>query len=195
MIPSHTRLMTMPGVAGSSFDAVDARLRESITARSVVVLASDPRRIGDAPAALVARFGVTEFNVTSALLDGMRQVATDKGIAWDFLLRVDAKDPASSDREKLAELAELALQLAWIEVEQSRDPLLLTNVDVLARYGLLGRVETLLDLATARPAARWILVPFHSSQSAPKFDDQPVPLPPGGWLPLPGQLFEEQAAG
>lgn len=195
LIPSHTRLMTIPGAPARSFDAVDARLRESLTARSAVVLAADPRRIGDAPAALVARFGVTEFNVTSALLEGMREVASDKGIAWGFLLRVDAKDPASSDRAKLAELAELALQHVWPPVAQSPHPLLLTNVDVLARYGLLGRVETLLDLATARPAARWILVPFHSSQSAPMFDDEPVPLPPDGWVPLPGQLFEEQVAG
>ena len=195
LIPSHTRLMTMPGVRGPRFDVVESRLSESLSARSAVVLAADPRRIGDVPAALNRQFGIAEFNVTVALLEAMRDVAADNGIAWDFLLRVDAKAPDTSDRSKLTELVATALDRVWPKVMDEATPMLLTDVDILARYGQLDRIESLLDLATHRPAARWVLVPYHSSQGTPMLEGEPVPLPPEGWVALPAQLFDEPAAG
>ena len=195
LIPSHTRLMTMPGARGARYDVVESRLRESLPARSALVLAADPRRIGDVPEAICRRFGVTEFNVTAQLLAAMREVAADKRIEWEFLLRVDAKAADSLDRAKLEELVGMALDRIWAKVMDAGEPLLLTDVDVLARYGQLARIESLLDLATDRPAARWILVPYHSSQGTPTLEGEPVPLPPEGWVSLPAQLFDEPAAG
>ena len=195
LIPSHTRLMTMPGVRGVRFDVVEARLRESLSANSAVVLAADPRRMGDVPASLSQHFGVTEFNVTAGLLAAMRDVAADNRIDWEFLLRVDSREADTPDRAKLNEFVATALERVWPEVMEEAHPLVLTDVDILARYGQLDRIENLLDLATERPAARWILVPYHSSQGAPTLEGEPVPLPPEGWVSLPAQLFDEPAAG
>ena len=187
--------MTMPGVRGARFDVVEARLRESLSANSAVVLAADPRRMGDVPASISRHFGVTEFNVTSALLTAMRDVAADNRIEWEFLLRVDAREADTPDRAKLNEFVATAVERVWPRVMEEAHPLVLTDVDILARYGKLDRIENLLDLATQRPAARWILVPYHSSQGAPTLEGEPVPLPPEGWVSLPAQLFDEPAAG
>lgn len=125
----------------------------------------------------------------------MRDVAADNRIEWEFLLRVDARGAATPDRAKLNELVATALERVWPKVMEESLPLVLTHVDILARYGQLDRIEHLLDLATHRPAARWVLVPYHSSQGAPTLEGEPVPLPPEGWVSLPAQVFDEPAAG
>ena len=60
-------------------------------------------------------------------------------------------------------------------------PLLLTDVAPLARYGQTARVAHLLDTAASRPAARWLLVPSGPGLPHPRWTETTCP-----WRPAPG---------
>ena len=46
----------------------------------------------------------------------------------------------------------------------------------------------LLDVGTARPAARWLLVAMHASQTSRMLEGKPVPLGPSRWIRLPSDV-------
>lgn len=186
---SSTRVGTANDFDSQEFDAVHEQLAASIRTDGVLVLAAEPRLLPRAPAVLRDKYGVEPFNVTTKLIAELRSIATKFGIEWQFLLGVDADAPDSPDRKKLADLVERAVDSMWEPVLQSNEPLLLTDIAPLARYGLLDRIETLTDLGTPRPAARWVIVPRQMSVGAPTIEGKPVPLVAGSWTDLPTVLL------
>ena len=78
----------------------------------------------------------------------------------------------------------------WPELMARPEPLLLTDSAPLARYGQIDLLAELLDTATPRPAARWLLVPKRAGAPAPTLDGTPIPLAAGTWIELPDTLQE-----
>ena len=178
-----------------AYDAVDQRLRASLEANSAVVIAVPPSRLAATPQVLADRYGVTPVNLTADLIREMKDIAAASGIDWQFLLQVDAKDSDSPDRGKLSRLVATALDRAWKSVNEESQPLLLTDIAPVARYGQLARLAELVSLTTRRPAARWILVPRNVSDHAPTLEGQPVPLGADGWTDLPAEMLTPAATG
>ncbi|WP_424535094.1 hypothetical protein ACOZ38_33685 [Sphaerisporangium viridialbum] len=59
-------------------------------------------------------------------------------------------------------------------LETDTRPLLIVEAAPLARYDRLAVLERLADQATARPAARWLLLPVEQD-GAPSIDGRPAP--------------------
>lgn len=188
--------MTILGsrIIGSTYDEVDARLRSSLTSRGFLTLAVDPRRQDQAANVLAAEFGLRVVNLTDILLDSGLALAERTNVDWTFLLNVDAKDPSSLDREQLNNFVSAALDAALPEVFASQEPLLLVDAAPLGRYRQQSRLADLADLASKRPAARWLLVPHRDSGGPPSLDDHvAVPLGADGYLTI-GTDFLDRAA-
>jgi serine/threonine protein kinase len=179
------RSTTVQAVTGST---ADTHLRESLRRRSALTLCVPPSRHGATVAALVARYGVRPVDVAAFVLDAARDLAQQRRITWAVALRADG-DRTGPGWGHLTRLVRDALTRdeapRWTELMASPEPLLLFNAGLLVRYRMAGLLSELLDVATPRPAARWLLVPRDGSRAVPLLDGQPVPLGPDRWLDLP----------
>ena len=172
-------------LVGQPFDAVDARLRASLEASGYLTLAVDPRRQDQATGALAATYGLTVVNLTVTLMDAAKQLAASSGVDWGFLLAVDAKDPGSLDRTQLDRFVGEALGSVLPDLLAQPEPLLLVDAAPLGRYHQQRWLADLADLATKRPAARWLLVPHRDSAGPPALDAHvAAPLGADGYLTL-----------
>lgn len=170
---------------GQPFDAVDARLRASLEASGYLTLAVDPRRQDLATRVLHATYGVSVVNLTEILMTSARHLAAAKGVDWGFLLTVDAKDPNNLDRTQLDRFVSEALSAALPEILARPEPILLVDAAPLGRYHQQRWLADLADLATKRPAARWLLVPHRDSAGPPALDAHvAVPLGADGYLTI-----------
>lgn len=172
------------------FDEVHEALRASLTSRAATVLTTGHHRLMEAPAVLARRYGVTVVDVTTALIAAMHERARNAGVDWSLVLRADAAAPSSGDRANLDRLVADATAAFWPALMARPDPLLLTDTAPLARYGQVARLAELLDTATHRPAARWLLVPKRAGAAAPTLDGVAVPVASGTWIELPETLAE-----
>lgn len=173
-----TRMVAQPR------DVVDAALRGSLDRRSAVTLCVRPSRYAAATSLLAEVYGVRVVDVAAELVAATRRLAERDEVDWSLVLRTDA-DPASPDWVHLRGLVHEAVEEPWARVTGAPEPLLLTHLAPLARYGLTHLLSELVDQAQPRPAARWLLVPFKGSARAPTLDGHPVPLGPDRWLDLP----------
>jgi len=184
------------GLAGPSFDEIHARLRGSLESRSYLTLAVDPRRLDDAANVLTATYGLGVINLTEALIDAAKSLAQAKGVDWRFLLDVDAKEPKSTDRAQLNEFIADSLKQKLPALFEQEVPLLLTDPAPLGRYHQEQWLSAMADLATSRPAARWLLVPHRASAGAPILDDHvAVPLGADGYLTITAEFLKTRALG
>ena len=179
------RSTTVQAVTGS---AADTHLRESLRRRSALTLCVPPSRHAATITALAGRYDVHPIDVATFVLDAARDLAQQRRITWSVALRADG-DRTGPGWGHLTRLVRDALTRAedprWAELMAKPEPLLLFNAGLLVRYGLSGLLSELLDVATPRPAARWLLVPRDGSRAVPLLDGQPVPLGPDRWLDLP----------
>ena len=179
------RSTTVQAVTGS---AADTHLRESLRRRSALTLCVPPSRHAATITALTARYDVRPVDVSTLVLDAARDLAQERRITWSVALRADG-DRTGPGWGHLTRLVRDALTRdedpRWTDLMASSEPLLLFNAGLLVRYGLSGLLSELLDVATPRPAARWLLVPRDGSRAVPLLDGQPVPLGPDRWLDLP----------
>ena len=188
-----TGTVYQPERIATVFDEADESLRASLASRSAVVLTAPPHRLTTAPTALAHHYGARVVDVTAELIRAMRTKAAAAGVDWTLVLRADAAAPASVDRTNLERLVAHSTDEFWPTLLADSSPLLLTEVAPLARYGQLDLLATILDTATARPAARWILVPKRAGAAVPTFDGTAIPLASGTWIELPATLQEKSA--
>ena len=106
------------------------------------------------------------------------------------MLRADAAPPGTGDRANLERLVADATAAFWPALMARPEPLLLTDAAPLARYGQIALLAALLDTATPRPAARWLLVPKRAGAPAPTLDGVAIPVASGTWIELPDTLQE-----
>jgi serine/threonine protein kinase len=181
-------------VIGPPYNEINARLTSSLKASGYLTLAIDPRRIERATTKLVATYGLEVVNLTSVLLTAAKQFAIESGIDWGFLLTVDSKEASNTDRAQLDRFVGDVLKQALPPILTEPRPLLLTDAAPLGRYHQEQWLARLADLATPRPAARWVLVPHRPSGGPPTLDSHvAVPLGSDGYLTLGTDFFEARS--
>ncbi len=173
-----------PGVP-VRFDEVHEALSASLASHAATVLTTGHHHLVAAPGALARRYGVTVVDVTAELIAAMRDRAGAAGVDWSLVLRADAAAPGSGDRANLERLVADATAQFWPALLARPEPLLLTDAAPLARYGQIDLLAALLDTATIRPAARWLLVPKRAGAPAPTLDGVAIPVASGTWIELP----------
>lgn len=137
------------------------------------------------------------IDVTTALIDAMRELAATQGVSWDLIRSADAAAAGSRDARGLATVIEkvvpaLSAQLhaAVFDGAASTRPLILTEASPLARYGHLDVLAKLSDLAAPRRRPVWVILPQLRGQIGALVDRKPIQLgSPGGqfvvWVPAP----------
>jgi serine/threonine protein kinase len=178
--------------AGTDGDAVIAdaqaaeeRLQRSLRSGGLLVLTLEPRQARHAEAELLRRFGadsqtnpaLQRISFDALLLKALRIEATAARVDWNMVLRADAAEPGSGDWTKLQRLVQRTLVSLKPVLLNSAAPLMLTNVGLLARYGLMALV-TEIETSAGRPGhtpSLWLLLPSHK-QGLPVIDGVPVPL-------------------
>jgi serine/threonine protein kinase len=170
------------------------RLAESAATRSFLALGVDADRADRAIDALKERFGAVVVDVTQVLIDAMRTQAAEVGLPWEMVQAADAAPQGSRDSTGLAVLVqrslpviEAAIDAAAARVSVETQPVLLTEIAPLARYGHLALLSRWADLAARRPQAIWALVPQLSGSQGAIIDKRPLPLA------APGQFFRLDA--
>ncbi|MEV0890239.1 BREX system serine/threonine kinase PglW [Promicromonospora sp. NPDC050262] len=175
-------------VAATPVSEVTVQLKESLRGRSGITLCAPPRRYMRAADALEKAFDVRRLDVAALVVDATREVAASHGIDWQFVVGVDAGQRPSADWANLTSLVQSAVRPRWADLLAADSPLLVVNPGPLMRYGMSDLLATLLDVGTARPAARWLLVAMHGDHAVPMLEGDPVPLGPSRWITLPSDL-------
>ena len=161
------------------------RLQRNLNAGGLLVLTVEPRQARHAEAELLRRFGpesglspaLQRMSFDALLLQALRTQAAAAKVDWNKVLSADAAEPGSRDWTNLQRLVQRTLASLRPVLLESANPLLLTNVGLLARYGLMSLV-TEIESAAGRPGATpsvWLLLASHK-QGLPFIDATPVPL-------------------
>ncbi|MGV9326762.1 BREX system serine/threonine kinase PglW [Streptosporangium sandarakinum] len=187
---SRSRVGSSLSGNGGSRELADFERRMELSARErgFVTLAVNYRLYLDAVAALSARFGAEVLDITAELLTAMRQTAQTLNVDWSLVLRSDRPDAAPQDAANLRRLVALAATGLEERLTTETRPLLIVEAAPLARYERLAVLERLADKATARPAARWLLLPVERG-GMPHIDDRPAPGALGA-LPVSAKWVE-----
>jgi len=177
LLPSSKgRTVTSLSESASGREVADfeRRMRLSLQERGFVTLSVNYRDYLDAIPALSTRFGAETLDVTAELLTAMRTTADALGVDWSLVLRSDRPGAAPQDAANLRRLVALAATGLEERLTTQPEPLLVVEAAPLARYDRLAVLERLADKATARPAARWLLLPVERG-GAPHIEDRPAP--------------------
>lgn len=187
-IRHFTRSTTTFAEVSTTPEAVSS-LERSLLRRSGLTLTVRPRMYTKTAAQLCRSFGVTEIDISQILVDTLRQAATEANAQWEQILEFDAhrsKDDAEWRQHQ--SIVKQLLGQAWQETLERPEPLLITYPGPLLRYGLGNALAELHDAGTARPAARWVLIPMEASNTVPRLDGEDVPLGASGWVNLPRDI-------
>ncbi|MGB0972815.1 MAG: BREX system serine/threonine kinase PglW, partial [Mycobacterium sp.] len=134
-------------------------------------------------------------NITTGLIDAMRALARQQGVSWELIRSADAAEATPLDARGLRTVIDRVVPQLWQELEAnvfdgdpSPQPLILTDVSPLARYGHLDVLAKLSDLAAPRRRPVWVILPQLRGQHAALVDRKPIQLgSPGGqfivWKP------------
>jgi serine/threonine protein kinase len=204
----HTRQPTAvptesASAAGDNFQNSNlaAALRRSIEEHGFLVVGVDipadrpgeHERVAD----LLARsYDGQVVDVTAALIEAMRELAEQQGVSWDLIRGADAAEPGSRDARGLRAVVDRVvpqlterLQRSVFDGAESRQPLILTEVSPLARYGHLDVLARLSDLPAPRQRPVWVVLPQLRGQRGALVDRRPIQLgSPSGqfvlWRPV-----------
>ena len=120
------------------------RLSESAAARSFLALGVDAARIDRAIEGLAKRCSAVVVDVTQVLIEAMRAQAVEVGLPWDVVQAADAAPQGSRDAAGLTVLVQrslpaidTAIEVAASSAPPGTQPVLLTELAPLARYGHL----------------------------------------------------------
>ena len=187
---SHYLARSLTQLGAGPPSEVARALLDSLVTRSARTLCVHPQVHDAAARVLAEEFGVQVVDVAAQIVRALRTTAAAKGAHWDVVLRADAQPEGTTDATRLRTLVRLGFTEAWTQILARPEPLLLTYAGPLLRFGLGESLATVFDLATQRPAARWLLVPRLRSQPVPTLDGHPVPLGPDRWVDLPTVLAD-----
>ncbi|GIF74300.1 BREX system serine/threonine kinase PglW [Asanoa siamensis] len=184
LAPSSTR-MASTGPLADRADAVDAdtKLASAVSRRAFLAVLVPMMRYRVAREELVARLGLTEVNVKAHVLRGLRAL----DFPWDAIVAADSGDTTDPDFRSLVEIVEHEVMPGLVAALAVEEPLLLTDLAPLARFGQLQVLQEMADPSRARPAARLLLVPARRPEPA-MLDAVQLPLtsPASQSLWLPG---------
>ena len=174
--------------------ATTRRLEESRRRRSYLVLGTIPSRLGVLEQALENRFTARRLDIATLLLDEMRRVLAEKpGFpSWDVIVQADAGAAGSREQQAVAKVVELAMPAVSARIEEllaadgepadDRAPLVLSDVDMLVRYGQAGELRRLSDLTVSRDRAVWVIAPQYEIHTGPEIDGTRLTTSPHQFL-------------
>lgn len=187
---SQTRSQTEP-----ARDVLTA-LRSSLGSRSAMTLCARPERYDATASALGEAFPeLVTVDVAAELVRAARDLAAEEGAEWATVEQLDAQPPGSQGGAMLRAFLQPAIEARWEQLMASESPLLLLHAGPLLRFGHEGGLARMLDLATRRPAARWLLVPRSTSQVAPTLDGHAIPFGADRWRDVPSDLGSTVSSG
>ena len=197
---SHSVLSTQHGLTvfgpasqAQPFDLINTRLAASLDSAGYLTLAVNPRHQDQVAKAITERHNVTVINLTTTLINAMKDTAKKSNVDWTLVLSADSKDTASQDWGNLNRLVTEAMNSVLPEILAKPEPILFTDPAPLGRYHQYKWLAELADLSTTRPAARWLLVPHRDSAGPPTLDSHiAVPLGADGYLTIGSNYFEQQ---
>jgi hypothetical protein len=197
--PATTRDSTSTGTTGTMLTPTAApeaatRLIASFRHNRALTLCTTPKRYVRAIRDLAESFDVEVLDVAELVVKATKGLAATYDVQWPFAVGIDAGPKSGTDWANLQSLVREAVEPRWTECLSADRPLLIVNAGPLARYGLLHLLAQLLDVGTARPAARWLLVAMHAHQPVPMLEGEQVPLGPSRWITLPADLSTLVAA-
>jgi serine/threonine protein kinase len=197
----HTRKPTgVPAHTGAGSDVpapqetnLVAVLRRSIDERGFLAVGVPipPDRPGEherVAHALAESYSGQVVDVTAQLIAAMRELAARQGVSWDLIRGADAADPGSRDARGLRAVVDRVVPQLWEKLQQavfedpsSDQPLILTEVSPLARYGHLDVLAKLSDLSAPRRRPVWVVLPQLRGQQGALVDRKPIQMgSPGG---------------
>jgi len=175
---THTRL------SSAQLLDIERQLAQSLPRKSAVTLGVRPKDFIKTTKALSQLFGLKQVDVSAEVVRAVRATARSKNVDWDVVLRADAKAASPSDHANLAQLVRMAVAPLWSALVADPDPLLLTNIGPLIKFGFGAEVGQLFDMSVARPAARWVMAPKRGSAYAPSSDGHVPPMGPDGFVDI-----------
>jgi hypothetical protein len=173
--------------------------------KDFLVLTVTPNRLAQAEAEILGRFGHTRRDLNQLLLRAMKEkVAENPRARWDKFLEADAGGEGKGWRILTSRLVPDALKPLRDTLFSCKEPQLLVNPSLLARYHQLGLLEQLRDQAGRKDglSAIWLLLPSEDTSRAPTIEGEPVPLlhggqktrVPEGWLANAHRTAKEKLA-
>lgn len=174
--------------------AVTRRLEDSRRRRSYLVLGIVPSRMGMLEQALEQRFATRRLGVATLLLDEMRRVlAENPGYpGWEVIVQADGKPTGSREHQAVSKVVELAMPAVTARLQElleadgaapdDRAPVVLSDVDMLVRYGQVGELRRLSDLTVARDRAVWVIIPQYEIHTGPAIDGTQLTTSPHQFL-------------
>jgi len=181
---TSTRLAGSGGpLAGpDAVSEVDTKLHGVIDQRGYLAVLAPLRWLVQARRALLARYRLTEVDITAIMLARLRAL----GHPWEDIVAADNGAYTDADFRSLTEIVQHEVVPAVAEALAVDKPVLITEAAPLARYGLLRPLQELADVTRLRPAARLLLVPARRPEPV-LLDQAQVPLTSPAaqslWLP------------
>jgi len=165
--------------------SAEDRLQRNLKSGGLLVMTVEPRQARHAEAQLLRRFGnpsgispaLQRISFDAVLLNALRAQASAAHVDWNKVLSADAAEPGSRDWSHLQRLVQRTLVTLKPLLLANPHPILLTNVGLLARYGLMSLI-TEIESCAGRPGctpAVWLLLASYR-QGLPFIDATPVPL-------------------
>ena len=167
--------------------AFEERMRYAASNGQFIVLTTSPRDLTRAQQELL-RFGAEPVSVDALLIRAMKEAAAEAGAAWDVVIRADAAPRQSADWRNLQIVVQRAVPKVETALSDPSSVKLVTNLGLLARYGLLGVFDDLRDRVgrPGGPKGLWLLVPGNDLTQLPTVDGAPIPvLTRAQWARIP----------
>lgn len=156
---------------------------------------------------LAEDFGGELVDVTAHLIDSMRTLSQQQGISWDLVKGADAAHATPMDARGLRAVIDRVVPQLRKDLEANvfdgdthDEPLILTELSPLARYGHLDVLAKLSDLAAPRRRPVWVILPQLRGQLGALVDRKPIQLgSPGGqflvWKQAPDLVLARDDEG
>jgi len=171
-----------PLAGAAEVSDVDSKLSAALRQHGYLAVMAPLRHLARARRALLARYRLTEVDVTAILLARLREL----GHPWEVIVAADNGISGDQDFDVLIQLVQHDVMPAIATALEVDKPVLITEADPLARYGQLRLLQELSDATRPRPAARLLLVPARRPDPV-LLDGEPVPLTSRAaqslWLP------------
>ena len=118
------------------------------------------------------------LDLEALMLDKIKELALQKKVDWNVVIKADAQDRDSRDFKNLLALVRMALPQIKEYVTQQSQPLILIHPGMLARYEAMNLFDYWRDLAGTPngPPGMWVLLATQSIKSLPTIDNQALPV-------------------
>lgn len=184
-LPSSQRLIDPRHIA---LDEFEEKLRITIDRRTLKVLAVRANYGAEAALRLTRVLGIRRVSLDAELSAATHALAKEQDVAEDVIYAADQLGPGGPDWGELRNLMQQAASRVAQALFPNREPLLVVQPGLLARYQLHGLLRAMLDASRdPKTAAVFLLVPAHDTAAVPKINDDlvipEVGLPQTLWVP------------